>query len=214
MNDPIYHDATGRPYTVRDGVSMWLDQSVAMQPELEYAGFGRRAGARAIDTVIVYAVSFALGIVLVISTDLIYAVTGLDLYPAGSETMTLPSFVLSALAVMAFYSIAEVLHGSTPGKLMLGMIVRSETGGACGIGQSLKRGVAFYVDSLVFGLPALNSMRSTPRNQRIGDKWGKTVVVMSTSLDPSDRPSTGRFVGATALALAVYAVIVLMSLWA
>ena len=65
----------------------------------------------------------------------------------------------------------------------------------------MKRNLAYYVDSLFFGLVAYQKMSESPKRQRIGDHWGRTMVVRLAEIDPSTRPSGLRFAAATLVGL-------------
>jgi len=214
MEGPIYRDVTGRPYTVRDGVSVWLDEQrleelPPLAPQIEYVGFGRRAAAQAIDLVVTYALAFATSFLIAMVAYVIAMMAGFDVEPLiDNMARTTPgAWVFSFLAVTMYHAVAEAMHGSTPGKMMLGITVRSAGGGFCGFGQALKRSVAFLVDSLFFGLPAWGSMRDSPLKQRIGDKWARTIVVRSRSLDAAERRTGLRFLATTVVACSIYSVI-------
>lgn len=203
MDEAIYRTADGRAYTVRDGVSVWLDEiSTAAQPAYEYVGFGLRFAAKLIDTALTYLLGFLTGAFVFLFASVVAGLTGaaspLSTEPLGSVTPTV--FFLSAVAVVVFDVLAEGVHGSTPGKMILGLTVRSTDGGYCGFGQALKRALGFYVDSLFFGIPAFSSMRGSSLKQRIGDRWAHTVVVRNRSIDPGQRRSGLRFLASTTAA--------------
>lgn len=208
MEDPVYRTADGRPYTVRDGVSVWREGPSAHPADgYEYVGFGRRLGAKVIDTLLTYLLAFIVGIVVLFVGSFFAGLAGGTAQPLIdniAQTSTI-GWVLSALAVVVFEVAAEAIHGSTPGKMLLGITVLSTDGSYCGFTQALKRALAFYVDSLVFGLPALSSMRSSSRQQRIGDRWAGTVVVRARSMNVRQRRSTPRFLAATSAACIGYA---------
>lgn len=231
MNEqPIYHNAEGRAYTVRDGQSVWVGEeslptptpypvtvptvAPVPGPTLEYVGFWPRAAARLIDLALIYAMAFASGIIVGFVIGFTAALSGRDAQAAldGLQAQSGASFGISLVAATIFYIIAESMHGSTPGKLILGFTVRAEDGSPCTVVQALKREIAYYVDGLVFGLPALSAMRSSARLQRIGDKWAKTVVVKTRSIPESERRSGLRFAGVTVLACAVYSALAVASI--
>jgi len=56
------------------------------------------------------------------------------------------------------------------------------------------RSVAFYLDSLFFGLIAASSMQSSELKQRLGDKWAHTIVVGQAQPVQNTQPSGWRFV--------------------
>lgn len=174
----------------------------APSPALEYAGFGIRFAARAIDVVITYALAFATFFAFSITLAFVAGFAGIPVLPllARTSEVTAIGFPMSFLATLAYDTLAEGLHGSTPGKMILGLTVLEERGGFCGLPAALGRSLAFFIDSLVFGLPALNSMRRSKRSQRLGDRWAHTVVVYRRSLQPSQRRPGSRFATATAAA--------------
>jgi len=49
------------------------------------------------------------------------------------------------------------------------------------------RSLAYYIDALLFAMPAYSSMSNSPLNQRYGDRWGKTVVVKIKEITPESR---------------------------
>jgi hypothetical protein len=48
--------------------------------------------------------------------------------------------------------------------------------------QAFKRSLAFFWDSLFFGLVGYSSMKKSELNQRYGDHWAKTVVIKSSEV--------------------------------
>jgi uncharacterized RDD family membrane protein YckC len=177
--------------------------------ELEPAGFGVRAGARVIDMVIhnVVAVVVTFGLAFVVA---IYAaiaqVPGQELIERLGR-MTVLSILAALVASVAYHWVAEGLHGSSPGKMILGLAVLSEDGQPCGSRAALLRSLAFFVDGLVFGVPAYTSMRDSPQQQRYGDKWARTIVVRRRSVPAAHLRSTLRFNLALLLALTSYSAI-------
>lgn len=178
-------------------------------PPLEPAGFWIRAAARLIDLVVIYALAYVTSYTVVRLILIVARSTGQPLQPVAARLLA-PSplpFVMALLAAFAFYIAAESIHGSTPGKMILGLMVLSERGGFCGLGAALGREAAYFVDSLFFGVPAYLSMKASPVRQRLGDKWAHTIVVRRRSLQPPQRRGTGRFAAATAAACLSYAVL-------
>lgn len=114
----------------------------------------------------------------------------------------------SATLLPALYYVGyEWLFGATPGKAILKMRVVRTDGRACGLIAAFVRHLLRPVDSLIFCLPALISMRE-PLNQRIGDRAARTLVVSSRTPVSGARLAAGRFWLATLLML-IAAVIVL-----
>jgi len=104
-----------------------------------------------------------------------------------------------------FHATCEGLHGSTPGKLILGQVVLSEDGMPCSFKAALGRSCAYLIDALFLGAVAYLAMSGTPLQQRHGDKWFHTAVCKRSEVDPTRLRSGGRFVAALAIALLVNA---------
>jgi hypothetical protein len=68
------------------------------------------------------------------------------------------------------------------GKLICGLVVVKENGQSCGLLAAFGRSLAFFVDSLFWGIPALISMSDSAKQQRLGDRWAKTMVVKRRDL--------------------------------
>ncbi|HUR80735.1 MAG TPA: RDD family protein [Thermoanaerobaculia bacterium] len=170
---------------------------------LDYVGFGKRCGARIIDFVVHFGVALVSGFTAGILV-LIYAMathTSAEPLLAKMGSTGVLAFILSLFGSVLYDSIMEGLHGSTIGKLMLGIVVLREDGRPCTYVQAVGRSFAFFLDSLFFGLVAHTSMRDSPRLQRYGDKWAGTVVVTRVSVPPHMLRGAGRFVGVMFLAL-------------
>lgn len=90
-------------------------------------------------------------------------------------------FVVAWIALPAlYYVLFEWLLCATPGKFVLGIRVRAETGRRIGFTQSLVRNLARLVDALPYVIPYLVgaiAISRSPTKQRLGDRWGKTVVI-------------------------------------
>ncbi|HKH45446.1 MAG TPA: RDD family protein [Thermoanaerobaculia bacterium] len=78
---------------------------------------------------------------------------------------------------MLYLVVSTAGHGSSLGKLLLGIVVLEETGRPCSWLQAWKREILYFVDAFFFGLIAYSQMSKSPREQRLGDEWADTVVV-------------------------------------
>lgn len=156
----------------------------AAAPAYVYGGFGERTLAQLIDTVIHYAVSFATGITIAILAFFIEAIGGASA-AATMERMgggqTFISILGGFVAVLIYHTICEGYFGSTAGKYMLGLVVLNDDGTPCTVKAAFKRSLAFFVDSLFFGLIAWSHMKDSPEKKRIGDSWADTIVVKRAS---------------------------------
>ena len=183
------------------------------QPGLEYVGFGKRAGARIIDLVVHYAVGITSGLVAAIIVGIAGLVSGTDVEPLLAKMGTTGgvAILLSLLGSVLYDVIMEGLHGSTIGKMILGLVVLREDGRPCTYTQAVGRTFAFFFDSLFVGLVAHSSMRDSAREQRYGDKWAGTVVVTRKSAQPHFLRSARRFVGVMILALLADAIALMVA---
>ena len=172
---------------------------------LDYVGFGKRAGAHIIDTIIHFGVGLVSGIFAGIVVAIYAAATSTPVEPmlAKMQGTGAAAFALGLFGSVLYHSIMEGLHGSSIGKMLLGIVVLREDGRPCTYVQAIGRAFAFFFDSLFFGLVAHSSMKDSPRQQRYGDKWAGTVVVTRASVPKHMLRGTGRFVGVMFLALFV-----------
>jgi len=81
----------------------------------------------------------------------------------------------------------EGIAGATIGKFLTGIRVANADGTSLGWTGAVIRNVARVVDGFPYGLPYLVgaiSVWTSPTKQRLGDRWGSTVVVTKESLGP------------------------------
>jgi uncharacterized RDD family membrane protein YckC len=74
----------------------------------------------------------------------------------------------------AYFPITEWIAGKTLGKLLIGLSVVTEQGGPISFTQALKRHILDMIDMGIVGLVAI---ANTPKHQRLGDLWAKTLVI-------------------------------------
>jgi uncharacterized RDD family membrane protein YckC len=136
---------------------------------MQIASSGMRVLGAVVDIIILFIVTSILG----------YA-TGMR--PMGGEVgfdfqgpSAIPVFILG----FAYFIVPEALWGGTPAKLMLGMrVVNEEDGGKIDWVKSILRNLLRIVDSLpALYLVGFILMVASPKNQRLGDRVAKTVVV-------------------------------------
>jgi uncharacterized RDD family membrane protein YckC len=170
-----------------------------MEEQLEGVGFGRRTLARAIDLVIHYGVAFAATLVVFFLVGVGTALQGVSPSGALERLSVVPplGYVAGVLGSFVMHTLAEGLHGSTLGKRICGIVVIGENGSPATIAGAFKRSLAFYWDGLFFGIIAYGKMSESSKRQRVGDVWGKTMVVRMTAVPASARRSWLRFAGAT-----------------
>lgn len=150
---------------------------------MQAAGFGIRAGARLIDTVVGLVLGFVAGFAV--------GIAGAVLAQSGSISvgwqrrlgaLSPGALAMSFLGTILYHAIAESMGGATIGKAICGLRVRREDLSPCGFGGALIRSLAYLVDAFFCGLVAYSTMSNSRWQQRLGDRWGKTVVVNASSL--------------------------------
>jgi uncharacterized RDD family membrane protein YckC len=91
-------------------------------------------------------------------------------------------FVIAWIVLPAlYYVLFEWLLSATPGKFVVGVRVRAAGGGRIGFTQSVVRNVARLVDAFPYAIPYIVgaiAISNSPTKQRLGDRWGKTVVIL------------------------------------
>lgn len=164
--------------------------------QLEYVDFGRRAAARLIDFVLHLLIGLASGVVVVILAYVVEGMTGRSAQVAIDrlENGGVQAFFLGLLSGFLYDTVMEGFHGSTLGKLVVGISVLQQPARPCTLLSAAKRSLLFFYDSLLFGLVAEHSMKQSPTLQRYGDRWANTVVVRRRSVPPSSRRSLLRFI--------------------
>lgn len=77
----------------------------------------------------------------------------------------------------AYFPITEWIAGKTLGKLLIGLSVVTERGNRISFTQAFKRHVVDMIDFAFFGVVALIAVNNSPKHQRLGDQWAKTLVI-------------------------------------
>lgn len=190
--------------------------------QLEGVGFWPRAAARIIDFVVhfitTYSAGFFFGIIIGIAAVLTHGAQDAGIYVQEAVGKLQSSKVLPFLAGLVGATVYEIVceagHGSTLGKMLLGMSVVQEDGGFCGIKAATVRSLGYYVDALFFGVVGYYAMQGSISQQRHGDRWAKTVVCKRSALKPEQARSGGRFAAMFVLAIIADGAAFLMALTA
>lgn len=86
--------------------------------------------------------------------------------------------VIFAIIAFGYFTVTEAIWGTSPGKRVMGLEVRSATGDRIGWRRSLIRNLVRFVDWIpVFYPVGILSVAISGRDQRLGDRAAKTVVV-------------------------------------
>ncbi len=175
-------------------VDVGESSNVAIEP-MATGGFGIRFAGRLIDMVAGMVSGLVGGIIggIVLAVLAQMGTVGPDwVQKVGNVgSSLLSSIAWGLLGGILYASVSEGVGGTTFGKWVLGYRVVQEDLKPCGFGAALKRSVAYLVDAFFFGLPAYNAMQNGAYNQRLGDKWAKTMVVKTSALPASARRSGG-----------------------
>lgn len=149
---------------------------------MRYIGVGRRFVALLIDGLIT-----ALAWVPFAETSSVDGV-----YSIRWEGM---DFVIPIAITLAHFVVLEGAFGATVGKVVLGIRVRRPDGSRIGFGPALIRNLARVVDAFPYVIPYLVGGIAVIRSdtdQRLGDRWATTVVILvGTDANASIEPTAG-----------------------
>ncbi len=203
---PEFPDAAISPPTFSFG-------GYATEPAgLAGVSFWPRVGARVIDLVVHYCISFAAGIFF---TILLAAASGGRIplrVMVKLRHLGFTGFVAGLLGSFAYHVVAVSVDGSTLGKRILSMVVVQEDGTPCRVGPAIIRELGYFVDALFFGLIGYLAMQKSVKEQRHGDEWAGTVVCKRSSVAPDQLRGGGRFVLALMLSVMADAAVLMIGL--
>jgi uncharacterized RDD family membrane protein YckC len=159
-------------------------------------GWGRRAAARIIDQLYFLLVGGGTGLVVGVTLGLLELAGVIEPGWENRLESDIPLLdnLLGIVGLMALHTLAEFIHGASLGKLLLGMRVLGRDGHQPTLAGAFLRQLAYPIDAFFFGLVAYRFMSSSRWEQRLGDRWGKTIVVRVGSLPHSHRRSGLQFV--------------------
>ena len=175
--------------------------------------FGRRALARLIELIVVLPLGYVAASIVSVSVEFIASAThqSSHLMMWHLHRSPVSRFAFSLLAAIVYETVLEGLHGSTIGKLGLGMVVVQEDGKPCGLKSALIRSAAYSVDALFFGIVGYMAMRRDETRQRFGDSWAQTIVAKRSAVAPENLRGAGTFIGALLLASAATILVMVVS---
>jgi len=177
------------------------------------AGFWIRAGARIIDTIVHNIVWFVAAFLIGVLIGIYGAITGTPTSHlfTGAESPSAMEFLLALVGSIFYHAISEFICGTSLGKLIFRIYVKNEGGQTISIGAAIIRSCAYFIDALFFGLVAYGNMKKSPLNQRLGDKWAKTVVVERSNLIQAQLPPWWKFLLAFVAAIVIDGFIAVLS---
>jgi uncharacterized RDD family membrane protein YckC len=171
-----------------------IDSYVGQPGALPGVSFWPRVGARLIDTAIHYFVAICSGFLVGILVAIVAALRHTSSQTLlGHQTNSIALFAFSMLGFVALEAICEGFHGSTPGKLLLSMVVVQEDGSPCRPGSAWIRSFGYIIDALFFGLIGYLNMQKNPQQQRHGDEWAHTIVCRRADVAPQNLRGPGQF---------------------
>lgn len=128
-----------------------------------------KLGQRGLAAFIDYGFYFAL------TTAYIYAVGEQDefgKYSVNGFPALLPIFLW-----VLYFPFIESFGGQTIGKRMVGIYVTKPNGADISFSDSFKRRFLDWIDLSFLGLVGLIVIKTTKKNQRLGDLWADTIVI-------------------------------------
>ena len=173
-----------------------LESYAGRADALPGVSFWPRAVARVIDFAIHYAISFSAGLffaVIVVSIARLTHNRQALVLLRKTSTNGILLFLAALLGSIVLEALCEGLHGSTPGKYLLGMTVVQEDGTPCRLGPAFIRSFAYVIDGLFFGLVGYFAMNKTPQEQRHGDEWAHTIVCRRSNVAAQNLRGFGQF---------------------
>ncbi len=182
------------------------------QSKLEGVTFWPRVGARVIDLIVHYIVSFVSGFVFVVMLVVASGGKASPVMLAKLQHTGIANFLFALLGSFAYHVVFTTLHGSTVGKIALSMVVVQEDGSPCKFKSALIRELGYFVDALFFGIIGYSAMKDTIEQQRHGDTWAHTIVCKRALLSKEKLRGGDRFVMALIFALMADAALLMIGL--
>jgi uncharacterized RDD family membrane protein YckC len=177
--------------------------------------FWPRVAARSIDLIVHYVVASVTGRMFGI---MLRVASGGHVAPIilwRLRHIGLTGFACSLVGATAYGVIFTAVYGGSIGKRLLSMVVVQEDGTPCSTKSALIRELAYYIDSLFFGLIAYTAMQNSEQEQRHGDEWAHTIVCKRSAVAQENLQGPGWFVVALVFALAADSALLMTGwLWA
>jgi uncharacterized RDD family membrane protein YckC len=150
---------------------------------MSYVGVGRRLLATVIDWIVglLWTAPFS-------HVDHTTVTVGNTVVHGTNYNLTGAPFLVSLLIWLAYYTLMEGFFGATVGKFATGIRVVREDGSKADLQAALVRTVSRFVDAMPLFIPYLVGaivIWTSPKRQRLGDRWAHTVVVRVGSAAPS-----------------------------
>jgi uncharacterized RDD family membrane protein YckC len=183
------------------------------KPVIKGAGFWIRALARLGDMGYSYVLGLISGLLGGIFLGILQGLSIIDPgWQNGISGGTWLLWLMSLLGGICYHTLCEGLCGASVGKLICGLRVMSEDCSPCKLKQALIRSLAYYIDSLVFGVVGYFEMTKTLMEQRHGDRWAKTLVVRSYQVPDASKQSGLQILLAIALGSAAFCLVMVVTI--
>jgi uncharacterized RDD family membrane protein YckC len=95
----------------------------------------------------------------------------------GGKTVTGVKALGIPLFWFFYFVVVEGFWGATLAHQALYLKVLTVDRKEISIANSFKRRLLDFIDIFFFGIPAIITIKNTPKHQRTGDLWAKTIVV-------------------------------------
>jgi uncharacterized RDD family membrane protein YckC len=178
-------------------------QQAHVQEHVEYASFGLRAVAVTIDTLIVLVgYSVVLAVAARAGWSELAFMRNMTLSDLSAASRSSPGWFIPVMYALVFvYFTLFELRGRTPGKRMLGLAVTRDGGLPAPPASIIVRNLVRIPEMMLYYIPSGISCIASPKNKRLGDFVGGTVVLRRSAAAPG-LPVTGAAFGAQPPAVA------------
>ena len=106
--------------------------------------------------------------------------------PDGSKEvnglLTLPIFIFWFL----YFVVIETFYSATLGHQALYLKVVTIDRKVIGFSQALKRRLLDPIDIMIYGIPAIITIKNTDKYQRLGDLWAKTIIIDTKDIEQTN----------------------------
>jgi len=153
-----------------------------------------RGAARMIDILLSYILSIAAASLAVTFFIVMSAAGNADSWLNLMNKITLPTMLFYFAGSVTYHAITEFFGGASIGKLLLQLRVIRSDQKPLSLLNTLIRNAAICIDGLFFGLIGILNMSGSPAGQRLGDRWGKTVVIKSKDVPTAQKTESGSVV--------------------
>jgi uncharacterized RDD family membrane protein YckC len=154
------------------------------------ASFILRLAARLLDVLLGVLIVFIANVASVLILGALKARGYVPVDAVFAGQLKTPAGIAGILLGGLLYTVtAEAVGGATFGKIVLRLRVTAENLTPSTFKGALLRSAGLCVDALV--VPAFLAMSNSLMSQRVGDRWGHTVVLRASAVPPDSRKGFG-----------------------